>query len=475
MDSAHEVELSRILENRRRRGVAHTPPPSAATAASLERASGLLQQPPPSQQQQQQSSITTGGGSSAVPPSSSYGGVGFRPLHHNEGATVTSIRTTVDAPAPLLRSSQPNNKLRHVPPSSMAAAAAPRTITSSTAAGAAASLESRDSQMEQLSSELKEMRGLLSNVLQQQQHQRHSGQRQPTRRSAAVEEPSSSSAAHLVSTPATAKYGSPSAHPQHQQQHHHHHSLQPIPNPIIPLDEFSPTRQYPPLPHPQRVAHPRDGGGGVVVAAPGVEAASSSSRYGQVVGNHPRGDAPGGHSYGGGGGGPKTRTTTQQQGAPSPSSSRGLPPPPPPPPPRNAKPFARTTMDIESSFAIVREGDWFYKWDQQGLRIKIRWVWFDVFRQSFSWSSKEAYDSMWLTKIPLTDVAQVVMEQVEEQDPQGVTRVIYVLVLKCRTRELRLGTEKRDKADAWYEALQNLISYTVHSMRPVIAELSSTD
>ena len=82
---------------------------------------------------------------------------------------------------------------------------------------------------------------------------------------------------------------------------------------------------------------------------------------------------------------------------------------------------------------------------------------------------------MWLTKIPLVDVAQVVMEHVEEQDAQGLTRVIYVLVMKCRTRELRLGTEKREKADAWYEALQNLISYTVQSMRPVITELNSTD
>lgn len=126
-----------------------------------------------------------------------------------------------------------------------------------------------------------------------------------------------------------------------------------------------------------------------------------------------------------------------------------------------ARPFTKTTIDTKSSLTILREGDWWYKWDHTGSKVHLRWVWLDPTRCALSWTEKKTVDApMFCPRIMLEDIQSVQTTQIVEHDSHGNPRVFYVLLITCTGRLLQLASERREKLDVWYESLNNLI----HSM-----------
>lgn len=145
-------------------------------------------------------------------------------------------------------------------------------------------------------------------------------------------------------------------------------------------------------------------------------------------------------------------------------------------PPINIRPFCKTTIDLQSSLTILSEGEWFYKWDHTGEKVKLRWVWLDHSRRSLSWSEKELHETpMFGPRIPMEDLQRVTTTQITETDPHGNPRIFYVLLIDCASRLLQLGTERRDKLDLWYEALTNVIQGTRQAMNSRIASSMGSD
>lgn len=127
-------------------------------------------------------------------------------------------------------------------------------------------------------------------------------------------------------------------------------------------------------------------------------------------------------------------------------------------PPMFARPFSKSTIDIRSCFTILREGDWWFKWDSAGHKVHLRWVWLDTTRRCFSWAHKQTVENpMFGPRIPIEDMTGVTTSEIQETDPHGNPRRFYVLLIECTTRMLQLGTERRDKLNVWYEAVNNII------------------
>jgi hypothetical protein len=145
-------------------------------------------------------------------------------------------------------------------------------------------------------------------------------------------------------------------------------------------------------------------------------------------------------------------------------------------PPINIRPFCKTTIDLQSSLTILSEGEWFYKWDHTGEKVKLRWVWMDHSRRALSWSDKQLRETpMFGPRIPMEEIQRVMTTQITETDPHGNPRIFYVLLIECASRLLQLGTERRDKLDLWYEALTNLVQGTRQAMNSRVAASMGSD
>jgi hypothetical protein len=145
-------------------------------------------------------------------------------------------------------------------------------------------------------------------------------------------------------------------------------------------------------------------------------------------------------------------------------------------PPINIRPFCKTTIDLQSSLTILSEGEWFYKWDHTGEKVKLRWVWMDHSRRALSWSDKQLRETpMFGPRIPMEEIQRVMTTQITETDPHGNPRIFYVLLIECASRFFQLGTERRDKLDLWYEALTNLVQGTRQAMNSRVAASMGSD
>jgi hypothetical protein len=139
-------------------------------------------------------------------------------------------------------------------------------------------------------------------------------------------------------------------------------------------------------------------------------------------------------------------------------------------PPINARPYSKTTIDVQSSLTVLSEGEWWYKWDSAGERVKLRWVWLDHSRRALSWSPKQVSDPpLFGPRIPIEEMMRVKTTQIAETDPHGNPRIFYILLLECTSRLLQLGSERRDKVDLWYECLSNVMHGTRQAIQGRVA------
>ncbi|RNF02487.1 hypothetical protein TraAM80_06384 [Trypanosoma rangeli] len=122
-------------------------------------------------------------------------------------------------------------------------------------------------------------------------------------------------------------------------------------------------------------------------------------------------------------------------------------------------PSTRTTIDICTSVSILAAGDWFYKWGGNGAAVSPRWVWVDAQTHLLLWAHKETYESAFAGAIKLEKILHVDSRELQYPSDDGIPRTYHVLLVETTKRVLQLATERRIKADTWYEALTNVVLY----------------
>lgn len=162
----------------------------------------------------------------------------------------------------------------------------------------------------------------------------------------------------------------------------------------------------------------------------------------------PRNPGSGVYSLGGGGGGGCSiaRTNISQSQQVNPSQQVGLP-------------DVRSTIDLRTSTKVLQAGDWFYKWNRQGSQVHPRWVWVDLQSYLFVWSHKETRNPSFSGSIKLETISQISPSELVQADEEGLPKTYYVLMIETAKRVLQLATERKDKMDIWFEALNNVIVF----------------
>ncbi|EPY41569.1 hypothetical protein AGDE_02355 [Angomonas deanei] len=113
-------------------------------------------------------------------------------------------------------------------------------------------------------------------------------------------------------------------------------------------------------------------------------------------------------------------------------------------------------MDLRTSVRVVSRGDWFFKWAASGRAVHPRFIWVDTKSYLLVWSSKETHDPTFSGSVRLESICQVTPREVVQSDGDGLPLVYHVLLIETTQRILQLATERREKADVWYEALNIL-------------------
>lgn len=122
-------------------------------------------------------------------------------------------------------------------------------------------------------------------------------------------------------------------------------------------------------------------------------------------------------------------------------------------------PDVRSVMDLRTSVQILLAGDWFFKWNQQGTAVHPRWVWVDTKSYLLVWSQHETHDPTFSGSIRLESICQITPRELNQADEEGLPKTFYVLLIETTKRVLQLATELKDKADAWFEALNSVILF----------------
>lgn len=75
------------------------------------------------------------------------------------------------------------------------------------------------------------------------------------------------------------------------------------------------------------------------------------------------------------------------------------------------------------------------------------------------WSKRETHDSTFSGSIKLESISQITPRELIQVDDEGLPKTFYVLILEATKRVLQLATERKSKADVWFEALNNIIVF----------------
>lgn len=108
--------------------------------------------------------------------------------------------------------------------------------------------------------------------------------------------------------------------------------------------------------------------------------------------------------------------------------------------------------DPQQSIAVLSQGDWFLKWTRIESAHR-RYVWLDLNRGVISWA-KSRDSSFFLQK-------SVKLEDIMDLQPlctvdEASGRSFYQVMVVSTERQLKIGTELRDKFDVWFDTLQRL-------------------
>jgi hypothetical protein len=107
---------------------------------------------------------------------------------------------------------------------------------------------------------------------------------------------------------------------------------------------------------------------------------------------------------------------------------------------------------------MMHRGEWFLKWNTNGSDVKPQYVWLNTTSYMLQWGKAPDSRSLLSSFIKLEEVFNVTTTQITEHH-ESAARVFHVIILHTPTRVLRLGTERRDKLDLWYDALTNIITF----------------
>ncbi|KAG5501578.1 hypothetical protein JKF63_03408 [Porcisia hertigi] len=122
-------------------------------------------------------------------------------------------------------------------------------------------------------------------------------------------------------------------------------------------------------------------------------------------------------------------------------------------------PDTRSTIDLRTSLETLRSGDWFYKWTAKGDVVHRRWVWVDTKSYLLLWSSYETLRPHFHHRLPLDHIYRVTPRDLSGVGEDGFPKRYYVLSIETAKRVLLLATELRDKFNAWFEALNNVMVF----------------
>jgi hypothetical protein len=134
------------------------------------------------------------------------------------------------------------------------------------------------------------------------------------------------------------------------------------------------------------------------------------------------------------------------------------PTPAPAAPPAAARPFASSSIDLDTSVALLATGDWFLKWNVSGSDVKPQFFWLDHDTKMLQWGKSPKAAGFLSSFVKLEEIHNVTTSQMLEHHDRGA-KVFYILVIHARSRVLRVGTERQDKLNAWYDALSNIMAY----------------
>lgn len=161
-----------------------------------------------------------------------------------------------------------------------------------------------------------------------------------------------------------------------------------------------------------------------------------------------------------------TEGASRRRRSPSPGSQQRRSRNPPTPRPVEGQrkstlglPDARSTMDLRTSIETLRAGDWFYKWSANGDAVHRRWVWVDTKSYLLVWSNRETRNPHFCGDIRLDQICQVTSRDLTSVDEDGFPKTYYVLLIETTKRVLQLATELKDKCDAWFEAMNNVMGF----------------
>jgi hypothetical protein len=128
----------------------------------------------------------------------------------------------------------------------------------------------------------------------------------------------------------------------------------------------------------------------------------------------------------------------------------------PPPIPVHAQPYSSSTIDIESSVTILRSGDWFLKWSSKGKHVEPRFIWLDTEKNIIQWGKERGAASFFSGYIRIEEIHDATTDQMFETGTDDIPRVYYILILHTKHRKLQLATEKKEKMNLWYDAINNI-------------------
>eukprot|EP00758_Cryptobia_borreli_P016200 Tbor_TRINITY_DN6086_c0_g1::TRINITY_DN6086_c0_g1_i1::g.10254::m.10254 len=125
--------------------------------------------------------------------------------------------------------------------------------------------------------------------------------------------------------------------------------------------------------------------------------------------------------------------------------------------PYDVKP-KQSIMDPRSAISILRNGDWFFKWNENWTQAEARYIWLDINRYILQWGRERLQSSLFGGSIALELLTHVTTDQIQEFDGD-VSRIFFILRLHSVDRNVYLATEKREKLDCWFEAVNSVIMY----------------
>lgn len=122
-----------------------------------------------------------------------------------------------------------------------------------------------------------------------------------------------------------------------------------------------------------------------------------------------------------------------------------------------AKPMSTEERDgiislLNDTLEILQTGEWFYKWTRTGT-VHRRFFWLNLQRGTLAWAASPKQSLIWNTEIKIAQITSVSPDSIRDA---RTGRNFYRMLVTTATKVLCIATERREKFDCWFRALQQL-------------------